>query len=107
MSAGEFGVRYSVLTNSVVVCCVQDGVYQPYHDLLPYQQFSVTLPRARLASISQVLNSITDAEYTRLRQGMQQYWRAFVWHPLAGGQAYNYTIQSLHRRVQHHLAGLY
>ena len=96
--------------DAVVCVCVrtpQDGVYQPYHDLLPYQQFSVTLPKARLASISQVLRSITDEEYVRLRQGMQVYWRAFVWHPLAGGQAYNYTIQSLHHRVQHHLAGLF
>lgn len=86
---------------------LQDGVFQPYHDLLPYHQFSVTLPKTRLPSISQVLNSITDAEYIKLRQGMQRYWRAFVWHPLAGGQAYNYTIQSLHSRVQHHLAGMY
>lgn len=95
------------MPSRVCVRTPQDGVYQPYHDLLPYQQFSVTLPKARLASISQVLRSITDEEYVRLRQGVQVYWRAFVWHPLAGGQAYNYTIQSLHHRVQHHLAGLF
>lgn len=86
---------------------IQDGVYQPYHDLLPYPQFSITLSKSRLPSIAQVLGSISDEEYIKLRQGMQQYWRAFVWHPLAGGQAYNYTIQSLHHRVQHHLGGLY
>lgn len=86
---------------------LQDGVYQPFHDLLPYHKFSITLPKARLGSITQVLSSVSDADYIKLRHGLQQYWPAFVWHPLAGGQAYNYTLQSLEVRLRNHKAGLF
>jgi hypothetical protein len=82
-------------------------VYQPYHDLLPYHKFSVTLPKARLASITQVLSSISDAEYIELRRGLTQHWRAFVWHPLVGGQAYNHTLRSLQARLHNQMAGLF
>lgn len=86
---------------------VQDGVYQPYQDLLPYQQFSIRLPKHRLPHIAEVLSSISDEEYIRLRQGVAKYWRAFVWHPKWGGEAYNYTIKSLELRAHNHLAGVY
>ncbi len=33
---------------------VQDGVTQPYQDLLPYHEFSVRLTKARLPHITQV-----------------------------------------------------
>jgi hypothetical protein len=89
------------------VFCVQDGVYQPYHDLLPYNDFSVTLSKAQLPSIRQILDNISDAEYVKLRQGLQKYWRAFVWPQSGGGEAYQYTIQSLLVRVQHRMAGLF
>jgi hypothetical protein len=85
----------------------QDGVFQPYHDLLPYHTFSVTLPKSRLPSITQILGSINDVDYIRLRQGLQRWWPAFVWHPVAGGRAYNFTLQSLQRRVHNQMAGLY
>eukprot|EP00775_Hariotina_reticulata_P004063 gene4063-4310_t len=86
---------------------VQDGVHQPYQDLLPYHEFSIRLPKARLPHIAEVLEDISDRDYRRLRAGVAQYWHAFVWHPSWGGQAYNYTMQSLQRRAYDHLAGLY
>ncbi|KAF8062027.1 glucuronosyltransferase [Scenedesmus sp. PABB004] len=94
----------------VVLGCVpvivQDGVHQPYQDQLPYHEFSVRLPKARLPHVSAVLAAIKPAEYAALRAGLARHWPAFVWHPRAGGQAYNYTISSLRARAHNLLGGL-
>lgn len=86
---------------------VQDGVYQPYQDLLPYDEFSVRIPKARLPHIAEVLASISDDEYRALRAGVAKHWPAFVWHPSWGGQAYNLTMQSLEQRAHNFLGGLF
>jgi hypothetical protein len=43
----------------------------------------------------------------KLREGLAQHWRAFVWHPKWGGQAYNYTIKSLEQCAYDLQAGMY
>uniref|UniRef100_A0A383VC23 Exostosin GT47 domain-containing protein n=1 Tax=Tetradesmus obliquus TaxID=3088 RepID=A0A383VC23_TETOB len=101
----------SSLSQAVAAGCVpvivQDGVHQPFEDQLPYNAFSVRLPRARLPHIVQLLSAIPEEQYIKLRQGLAQNWRAFVWLPKFGGQAYNYTIKSLRRRATDLQAGLY
>jgi hypothetical protein len=86
---------------------LQDGIHQPFEDQLPYEAFSVRLPRARLPLIVDLLSSIPEEQYIQLRQGLAKHWRAFVWHPRRGGQAYNYTIMSLRRRANDLQAGLH
>jgi hypothetical protein len=86
---------------------LQDGMHQPFEDQLPYNSFSVRLPRSRLPHIADLLSAIPDEQYIKLRKGLAKYWRAFVWHPKWGGQAYNYTIRSLQQRSHDLAAGLY
>ena len=77
----------------------QDGVQQPYEDLLPYDQFSLRISKPRLRQLSDLLRSIPPDHYARLRAGLGLYWRAFVWDPAKGGRAYNMTIAALQRRA--------
>jgi hypothetical protein len=91
----------------LLLLLVQDGVHQPFEDQLPYEAFSIRLPQARLPHIVELLSAIPNEQYIRLREGLAKHWRAFVWHPRWGGQAYNYTIMSLRRRAIDLQAGLY
>jgi hypothetical protein len=87
--------------------CLQDAVFQPYEDLLPYHTFSVRVPSSRLPQLLHILRAIPDAEAIAMRQALALHWRAFVWHPDWGGQAYNYTIASLQQRLTSLLAQHY
>jgi len=66
---------------------LQDDIYQPWEDQLPYLEFSVRLPRSSIADIVLLLSAIQDEDYRQLRSAMAKYWRAFVWDRSAGGQA--------------------
>jgi hypothetical protein len=79
-------------------------VFQPYEDLLPYDDFSVRLPAADIPHIRTVLEAVSEAEWSRLHTNLATYHRAFVWEASAGGLAYNYTIASLRRRL-HYMRG--
>jgi hypothetical protein len=52
-------------------CCyvLQDDIYQAWEDLLPYPEFSVRIPKSRIAALPQVLASIPDEDYLSLRAG--------------------------------------
>jgi hypothetical protein len=50
--------------------------------------------------LADILRSISDEELRRLREGVAQYWRAFIWDEQAGGLAYNFTILALQRRCR-------
>ena len=41
------------------------------------------------------LRSISEEEQRKMRLIMAQHYRAFIWEPSHGGQAYNYTMHSL------------
>jgi hypothetical protein len=86
---------------------LQDGIHQPFEDQLPYESFSIRLPQSRLTHIVQLLSAIPDEQYIKLREGLAKHWRAFVWHPKWGGQAYEYTVRSLRQRSHDLPAGLY
>lgn len=73
---------------------------QPYEDVLPYSDFSLRLPASDIPRIGDVLRGVSETEYLRLRGALPRYWPAFVWDPAQGGQAYNYTLRALHRRMR-------
>jgi hypothetical protein len=84
---------------------LQDHIFQPFEDLLPYEQFSLRLPAADIPRIQQVLAAVSEAEWQRLHAGLARWHRAFVWE--AGyGWAYNLTIRSLKGRHAAWRAGL-
>lgn len=69
------------------LCCCQDDIYQPWEDQLPYDEFSVRLPRSSIPDIVPLLSEVTDTEYLALRAGLAKHWRAFVWDTAVGGIA--------------------
>lgn len=79
---------------SVLLCALcrcQDDIYQPWEDQLPYDEFSVRLPRSSIPDIVPLLSEITDAEYLALRAGLAKHWMAFVWDRAVGGTAVSAT----------------
>ncbi|KAG2453114.1 hypothetical protein HYH02_002445 [Chlamydomonas schloesseri] len=95
-----WGVRLSqaAMTGCVPVL-VQDHVWPTLWDVLPYEKFSVRVSRHNLYRLFDILDSITPEELASLQAGLAQWHRAFVWQPEFGGLAYNYTLESLQRRL--------
>ncbi len=77
---------------------LQEHVYQPYEEVLPYETFSLRLSNAQLPQLPQLLRSVTQEEYRRLLEGVLRYRDAFVWDRDLGGRAFDYTIATLRRR---------
>ncbi|KAF6261895.1 hypothetical protein COO60DRAFT_713350 [Scenedesmus sp. NREL 46B-D3] len=78
---------------------IQDDVYQAWEDLLPYPDFSVRLPKSRIAALPELLAAIPDKDYLALRAGVARHWRAFVWSRGVGGTAYDHMLASLQSRM--------
>lgn len=82
-------------------------MFQPYEDVLPYEEFSIRLNNNDLPRLRELLRSVTDEQYRRLLENGLQYHKAFAWHAQKGGQAFEYTLLSLRRRYQNMKALLY
>lgn len=92
-----WGIRLSeVVLHGCVPVIIQDHVYQYYHDLLPYHEFSVVLPKAVVPQLAKMLRSIDTETYRGLRRGLMKHYRAFLWNE--GGAAYDYLVDSLRSR---------
>ena len=81
-------------------------MFQPFEDLLRYEDFSVRLPAEDIPRIQELLQAVSDKEWKRLHNNLVRVHKAFMWDQAYGGLAYNYTIASLRRRVQRLQAGL-
>ena len=85
---------------------MQEHVYQPYEELLPYELFSLRLSNADLPHLREILRGISEAQYRRLLEGVLQYRSALSWETHLGGKAFDYTIATL-RRLHMNLKSLY
>ena len=111
-SGHGWGIR---IVHAVAAGCVpvviQDGVHQPYDDVLPYDAFSLRLPQSDVAQLDAVLRGVSDLELRVLQAGVRRFHRAFLWAPARPdataypGEAYQWLIKSLHRRLHNILAG--
>ncbi len=99
-----WGIRivHAMATGCVPVI-IQDGVHQPFDDVLPYHEFALRLPQADIERLDAILRAVTPAELRLLQAGVRRYHRAFVWGE--AGEAYAFTVKSLRRRLQALLAG--
>ncbi|PSC71723.1 exportin-1-like isoform X2 [Micractinium conductrix] len=86
---------------------VQEHVFLPYEDLLPYETFSLRLTNDDLAQLRDILRGVTDQQYRQLLEGVVRNAPAFNW--AAGGgaggggdsgssRAFDYTVAALRRR---------
>jgi hypothetical protein len=99
-----YGMR---LISSMVTGCVpviiQEHVYQPYEEILPYEEFSIRLNNEDLPRLPSILRSITPEQLAALQAGVAKYWPAFVWEEEGepGGRAFEYALLALRRRHMH------
>ena len=58
-----------------------------------------TQAKIDIPNLISILRAVGDEEQRMMRLKMAEHFRAFTWDPEHGGQAYNYTIKSLHKRL--------
>ncbi len=85
--------------------CPQDGVYQPYEDLLPYHAFSLRFSLADVPTLVAQLQQVPPRQVVAMYKALRRWHRAFLWPRELGGRAYEYTVASLHARL-HRLWGV-
>ncbi|PSC75115.1 exostosin-like glycosyltransferase [Micractinium conductrix] len=102
-----WGIRLAqaMLTGCVPVI-IQEHVFHPYEDILPYESFSLRLTNDDIPNLREILRGVTDEQYRRLVQNVVRHAAAFSWYPESGGSAFNYTIATL-RRKHMNLKALY
>ncbi|GIL81236.1 hypothetical protein Vretimale_1194 [Volvox reticuliferus] len=107
MGAG-WGIR---LTEAMVTGCVpviiQDHIYQPLWDVVPFEEFSLRLSRTDVTDLVEHLDDVTPEQLARLQAGVEKHHRAFMWDTHYGGLAYNFTVTALKRRAISFWSGNY
>lgn len=103
-----WGVRASqaMLTGCIPVI-IQEHVFQPLEEVLPYEEFSLRLNNADIERLPELLRSISAERLAALRKGVETYWPAFVWEPEVGGRAFDYAVLALRRRYMRFKAMYY
>ncbi|KAG2488215.1 hypothetical protein HYH03_013209 [Edaphochlamys debaryana] len=91
-------ITQAMMTGCVPVI-VQDHMYQAFWDVIPYEEFSIRIPRANLHRIVELLDLVTPEQLIKLQEGVAKWHNAFHWFEDLGGLAYNYTVTSLKRRA--------
>ena len=96
-----WGIRLSeAILHGCIPVIIQDGVVQPFQDIIPYQEFSITLSNDDIKNLPQILSMITPEEIQHLRKGLANIWPAFVYetHPQSRMSPFHLTMASLRRR---------
>lgn len=98
-----WGIRLvQAISSGCVPVIIQDQVHQASEDVLPYEEFSIRVPRADIPFLNLTLAKVTDAEYEAYQAGMKKYYKYFAWDEsgTAGtGHAYDLVIESLQRQL--------
>ncbi|KAG2491281.1 hypothetical protein HYH03_010287 [Edaphochlamys debaryana] len=103
-----FGIRLvQAMQTGCIPLVIQDHVYQPFEDTMPYEEFSVRLPLRDVPRLVDVLRSYSDDELARMRLAMAKYYRAFIWYREDDGMAYEWTLAALQQRAYHLASGLF
>ena len=105
-----WGIRIvHAMASGCVPLIIQDGVHQPFDDVLPYHEFSLRLPQSDIPRLDDILRSVSAGELLALQAGVKRFHRAFMWADAdrdgAEGDAYAWVVKSLHPRLQSVLAG--
>ena len=77
-------------------------MYQPFEDVLPYSDFSITLRVKDIPFLLDILAAVPLEQLLQYRRALREVYRAFYW--VQDGLAYNYTLRSLSRKL-HNLWG--
>jgi hypothetical protein len=83
----------------------QDGIYQPYEDLLPYHTFSLRYSKQDIPTLAAQLRQVPPKQVISMYKALRRVHKAFLWPKELGGKAYEYTVASLHARL-HRMWGI-
>jgi len=103
-----WGLRLSIaMMHACIPIVIQDHVYQPFEELLPYHEFSVRLAVRDIPHIVDILRQYTEVDLKALRLNMAKHYKAFLWPEELGGGAYNATLLALRRRLFNYASEYY
>jgi hypothetical protein len=88
-----------IMQAACIPVIVQDHVYLPFEDLLDYSLFSLRMRVEDMPHLLEVLRRVTPDQIQRYREEMFKVYKAFSWVQTFDGQAYDYVIKSLRRRL--------
>ena len=88
-----------VMQGACIPVIVQDHVYLPLEDVLDYSLFSIRMRVEDIPDMMDALRRVTPEEIQRYRGEMNKARRAFSWVRTFDGQAYEYTLKSLRRKL--------
>jgi hypothetical protein len=105
-----WGLRLSwAMANGCIPVIIQNHVFQPFEELLPYEEFSVRVDVKNVPRLIPLLRAFTTDQLNQMRYAMAKYWKTFIWHstPSTRGLAYNYTLKALRKRMHNLNAEFY
>ena len=78
---------------------VNDRMLFPYHNILPWQDFSLHLSKRRIPELASILRNVSLGAQQRMHAKLRKYKRGFVWWR-PEGLAYEYTLAALGQRIE-------
>ena len=97
---GGWGNRLvHAMASGCIPVIVQEFVHQPFEGDLDYSLFSIKMRVADVPQMVERLRQVSLEEIQRYRQEMYKVYKAFSWVQTFDGQAYDYTLRSLRRRL--------
>jgi len=78
---------------------LNDRVLLPYHNVLPWEEFSLHLSKSQIPVLASALRNISETSQRRMRMALRLYKRGFIWWR-PEGLAYEFTLAALGQRVE-------
>lgn len=94
-----WAIRISLaMLSGCIPLIIQEGIVQPLADVLPYEEFSITLNNDDIPQIPNIIESLSQEELQFLQKGVVRYWHSFIHEKDLPDSAFTYTILSLQKR---------
>jgi hypothetical protein len=94
-----WGIRIVFMfSTGCIPVIIQENVFQPYEDILPYEEFSIRLNNEDIPHLPSILRAISSERLEELQKNLKKYWQSMIWPSEDQGRAFDYTILSLRRR---------
>lgn len=101
-SGSGFGVRivYAAVAGCIPVV-IQDGVRQPFDDVMDYWDFSISLRFEDIPRLDNILGKVTPTKAQHMRRHLRGAAKNFLWRTREDGvgMAYETALRALQRRV--------
>eukprot|EP00798_Chlamydomonas_sp_ICE-L_P021835 gene21835-28865_t len=96
-----WGVRLSTYAmHGCIPVIIQDNIYNPFEDVLPYDEFSIRLTSEEIPNLLDHLNAVSPSKLISMYESLAKHHRAFLWPADLGGAAYELAISSIYDRVK-------